>query len=390
MQRLIAAVAFAMCCLSVSAFAATEMEIVVGACSVLSGPNARTGREQLRGVELWIDETNTHGGLLGKKLKLVQCDDNANPETSMRLYEQLIVQDKADFLIGSYGIEVAFAAAAVANRYAKPIIVPGPAPEDLWNKGYRNVFGLSTPATSYMSDVLEFARRKDLRRIAIVYQDSAFPRELASGIKAKAAALGLRVVLEQTYEKEAADFAPVIAKLKIKHPDVIIVGSYVPDSIAFLRQLKEQKIWARIIAFTGGASSSEFGNTLVLDAEGVLGGTPWEPMLKTNGVADFVRRFKTKYGYEPTYLAAAGYGAGQLLEAAAKRAGSVEADRLRRALSELDTSTVFGRYKVDANGRQVGKPSLIVQWINGERELVLPDDVATSKIAYPFKDWGRR
>jgi branched-chain amino acid transport system substrate-binding protein len=108
------------------------------------------------------------------------------------------------------------------------------------------------------------------------------------------------------------------------------------------------------------------------------------------GAREFAQRFQAKYGHRPSTEATGGYAAGQVLAEAVNKAGSLEPDKLRAALRGLDTVTVFGRYKVDATGQQVGKTAYVVQWIDGVRQVVLPDDVAMRKPAYPFRDWTKR
>jgi branched-chain amino acid transport system substrate-binding protein len=67
------------------------------------------------------------------------------------------------------------------------------------------------------------------------------------------------------------------------------------------------------------------------------------------------------------------------LEAAIKSAGSLKRDRLRQALSELQTHTVIGRYLVDRTGVQVKHFALTIQWQKGKKEIVWPEEVATAK-----------
>lgn len=386
--RVIAAAAVAVCC--VVARGADEADIVLGTSAILSGINARTGQEQLRGVRLWADEINARGGLLGRRVRLVHYDDGGDVETAARLYDKLIVEDKATMLVGPTSADVTLAVAAVAEKHGIPMVAPGAVSKTVWERGYKNVFGLYTPADAALDYVLAFAKSRGLRRIALIYQNTTFPRELAEGVKAKVGALGLRIVFEEAYERDAADFGTIIGKIKPKRPDVIVAGSYLPDSVAFMRQAKENKLSAKVMAFAVGPSLLEFGRSLGPDAEGAMGGTPWEPTLKISGAVEFARRYKIKYGYEPGHHAAGGYAAGQVLEAAAKRVTSVEPERLRNALFELDTTTIIGRYRADRSGRQIGKAGYVVQWINGERVPVLPEEVATAKIAYPFKSWAKR
>jgi len=176
----------------------------------------------------------------------------------------------------------------------------------------------------------------------------------------------------------------------LKKPDVVIGGSYLPDSTAFMRQAKENRFYARMFAFAVGPGLPDFGQNLGLDAEGVMGNTQWEPTLNIPGAKDFAERYIEKYGAEPGYHAGGGYGTGQVLEAAIKKAGSLDKDKLRQALLQLDTTTAFGRYKVDSTGQQIGKPGYSIQWINGVRQTILPESAATAKPVYPFKDWSKR
>jgi branched-chain amino acid transport system substrate-binding protein len=224
----------------------------------------------------------------------------------------------------------------------------------------------------------------------VIHQDSPFGRDVADGVRTRARALGLRVVLDESYDKELADFSALVEQIKGKRPDAILAASHLPDSLAFMKKAREQKLYAKVVAFAAGASLAEFGKGLGADAESTLGATQWEPSLKLAGVAEFARRYKAKYGYEPSYIAAGGYAAGQVLEAAIKKGGAIEAALLRKALLELDTLTVLGRYRVDAAGRQIGKAGYVVQWIKGERMPVLPPERATATPVYPFKNWVRR
>ncbi len=365
-------------------------DIVVGTSVALTGKYARTGQEQLQGFQMWIEEVNARGGLLGQQVKLVHYDDESKPETGAKLYEKLITDDKVDLLIGPYSSDVTMAASTVAEKHNFPMVSSGASASEIWERGYKNTFGLYTLAELYMDEIIELGKAKGLRKIALIYENTAFPRAVASGVKTKAKQLGMQVVFEEEYGKASTDFSAIIIKIKAKKPDLVIGGSYLPDSVAFMRQAKENRLYAKIFAFAVGPGLPDFGQNLGLDAEGVMGNTQWEPTLKLPGAKEFSEKYKAKYGHEPGYHAGGGYGAGQVLEAAVKKAGSTDRDKVREALFALDTVTAFGRYKVDATGKQIGKPGYWVQWLSGERHVVLPVEVATAKVAYPFKDWGKR
>lgn len=365
-------------------------DIVVGASVALTGKYARTGQDQMKGFMMWVDDVNARGGLLGRKVRLVHYDDESKPETGAKLYEKLITDDKVDLLIGPYSSAVTIAASTVAEKYNFPMVSAGASDTKIWSRGYKNIFGLYTLASTYMDQVLEFAKSKGLKRVALIYENTDFPRDVADGVRAKVKALKMDLVFEEEYGKASTDFSSMIIKIKSKRPDVVIGGSYLPDSTAFIRQARENRLYAKIFAFAVGPGLPDFGQNLGPDAEGVMGNTQWEPTLNIPGAKEFAERFKKKYGEEPGYHAGGGYGTGQVLEAAVKKAGSIDKDKLRKALSELDITTVFGRYKVNSTGQQIGKPGYTIQWINGVREIVLPESVATAKPVYPFKDWSER
>jgi branched-chain amino acid transport system substrate-binding protein len=365
-------------------------DIEVGTSVALSGKYARTGQEQLQGFQMWVEEVNARGGLLGQKVHLVHYDDESKPETGAKLYEKLITDDKVDLLIGPYSSDVTMAASTVAEKHNFPMVSSGASASEIWERGYKNTFGLYTLAETYMDEIIALGKAKGLKKIALIYENTAFPRAVASGVKAKAKKFGMQIVFEEEYGKASTDFSSMIIKIKAKKPDIVIGGSYLPDSVAFMRQAKENRLYAKIFAFAVGPGLPDFGTNLGLDAEGVMGNTQWEPTLKLPGAKEFSEKYKIRHGHEPGYHAGGGYGAGQVLEAAVKKAGSTDKDKLREALATLDTVTAFGRFKVDATGKQIGKPGYWVQWLNGERHVVLPAEVATAKVAYPFRDWGKR
>jgi len=365
-------------------------EVVVGTSVALTGKYARTGQEQLNGFQMWVDEVNQRGGLLGRKVKLIHYDDESKPDTGAKLYEKLITGDRVDLLIGPYSSGVTLAASTVVEKHNFPMVSSGAASTKIWSRGYKNVFGLYTPATTYMDQILQLAKYKGLKKVALIYADTAFPRDVAAGVKATSKRLGLKLVFEEEYGKATTDFAAMIIKIKAAKPDVVIGGSYLPDSTAFMRQAQENRLYAKIFAFAVGPGLPDFGPNLGATAEGVMGNSQWEPTLKLSGVKEFSGAYEKRYGHAPGYHAGGGYGAGQVLEAAIKKAGSFDRDKLRKALQKLDTTTVFGRYKVNADGMQIGKPGYTVQWIGGERHVILPSTVAAKKTVYPFKDWDKR
>lgn len=369
---------------------ALAKDIQVGSSVALTGKYARTGQDQLNGYTMWIEDVNSRGGLLGKKVTMVHYDDESKPATGSKLYEKLITDDKVDLLLGPYSSGVTLAASAVTEKHKFPMVSTGAASSKIWSRGFRYVFGLYTPGETYMDHILAFAKNKGNRRVALIYADTTFPRAVAKGVKHKLKDLGMELVFEEEYGKGSTDFAAIMLKMKTRRPDVVIGGSYLPDSTAFMRQAKERGLQADIFAFAVGPGLADFGSNLGKDANNVMGNTQWESSLNIPGAKEFSEKYQKKYGDRPGYHAAGGYGAGQVLEAAVNKAGTLDREKLRETLQNLEVTTIFGLYKVDKNGKQVGKPGYAIQWIQGVRHIILPESVATQKPIYPFGSWDKR
>jgi branched-chain amino acid transport system substrate-binding protein len=119
----------------------------------------------------------------------------------------------------------------------------------------------------------------------------------------------------------------------------------------------------------------------------------WEPSLGTPGNKEFLDSYQKKWGREPDYHAATGFAGGQILEAAAKKAGTLDREKLREALLSLETTTILpGRYKVDENGMQTGHIPVLIQWQGKEKPIVWPDQFkaggASAKL--PMPAWKSR
>ena len=114
--------------------------------------------------------------------------------------------------------------------------------------------------------------------------------------------------------------------------------------------------------------------------EHVFSTSIWEPAdsLAFPGARDFAKRFQERFGVAPSYHAATAYAAGQIFEAAIATAGSFDRVLVRKALTELDTSSVLGRFAVDQTGMQIKRFEMIVQWQRGRKEIVWPEDLRTA------------
>ena len=149
-------------------YALAAEPIRVGVTASLTGDFAELGRDQLTGIQMWADDLNARGALLGRKVEIVHYDDASDAGKSAALYERLISQDGVDLLLGPYSSALTLAASRVAERHNFPMVATGASSETIWDQGFSNIFQIDAPAGDYMKLPLELANDKGLKRIALV------------------------------------------------------------------------------------------------------------------------------------------------------------------------------------------------------------------------------
>jgi branched-chain amino acid transport system substrate-binding protein len=366
--------------------------IKVGIATSLSGKYEKFGTEQYRGVKMWVDDINERGALLGRPVELITYDNQSDREICVWLYEKLITEDKVDLLIGPYSSGMTVAVRPVVEKYNFPMMVEGTAPS-IWERGVKNMFGIFTPSEKSMETVLSMAAGKDLKRVALAYASTDFPQGVAQGVRKEVVKRSMQLVLDEEYNKDykaSAEFLPLVTRMKEANPDVVIVASYLLDAIAFTRQAKSAGLEPKMLVFTTGPALIKFGDALGPDTEGIISTVQWMRSQRMPGSFDFSFRYKQKYGVNADYNAAGGYAAGQIIEAAVRLAGSVDKDKVREQLKTMTFRSLIGHFRVDENGRQVGKPNYIIQWQEGRRRLIFPENLARFELVYPFLPWKDR
>ena len=383
---LVAAVGFLM--VAGSAFAEVK-PILIGTSVSLSGSYAASAKYALEGYQLFVEQINKRGGLLGRPVKLVYYDDRSDANTGVQLYEKLITADKVDLIVGPYSSGVTSAVSTVAEKHKVAMISPEAADSRIYMRGYKYNFQGITQAGRYMLGALALAKANGYKTLAMLGEDTAFPKASSEEVSKAAAGYGVTVVFNQMYPKGATDFSALLTKVKQLNPDMIIANSYLPDSQGIMRQCREQGVNVKLFAIAVGAAEPEFGN-LGSTANYVFGATQWVDNMKTKGNTQFVKSYKEMFKRAPDYHSASNYAALQVLEEAVKSVGSLNQDKIAAAIAKIDMDTVFGRFKVDDKGIQVGYTSALLQWQQGKQVVVWPDAIAQGKPILPTPPWSAR
>jgi branched-chain amino acid transport system substrate-binding protein len=369
--------------LTLAAGAHAVEPIRIGTTQSLTGSLQEFGTNQLRGLQMWVGDVNARGELLGRPVELVHYDDGSDPARSAQLYKKLIQEDKVELLVGPYSSKITLAASQVAEQFDMPMLTLGASADAIWSRGYENIVGLDTPSARYMDIALETAADKGAKTLALVYGDTDFTRDVVPGVRSKAQELGIQLVLDES-AASIGDIAAMVSRLRSVNADVIMAIAYLEGGVDLVRELRLAQVKPQMLVFGVAASLAEFGQELQGEAEGVTGVTQWLRGIRLPGAQDFAYRYRKLYGYNPGAYAALGYSGGQVIEAAVRLAGSTDHAAVRDQLHTMVFNSLLGIYKVDADGRQVGKSNYLFQWQGADRRLVEPEIVAESQLIYPM------
>ncbi len=382
--------------------AAADKIVKIGASISLSGKYVREGTAIKEGYEFWADWANARGGISigGEKyqVRMIYYDDESNPQTAAKLVEKLITEDKVDLLLGPYASGIAMPATTIAERNGYVMILPLNNSDSLYTRGYKYIFSVASVASREGCSVVDLLRAQAAtppKTIAILAPNSTYSLVVAAGLKDYSAQLGMDVVVFEKFPEETSDLSSLLAVVKTKDPDILYVCGYFEHSTLVARQLKDLGYIPRALAFSIGPQLPEFTSTLGKDADYSLAPTYWlntmryaDPAFTT---AQFNESFKEKFGHPPTYQSAHSTSAGRLLQRAIEKAGSLEQDKLRKVLSEMDLKdTITGEIRFDERGVNVGGKVGVIQIQNGVQKVVFPEVAAEGKALYPAVPWEKR
>jgi branched-chain amino acid transport system substrate-binding protein len=370
--------------------------IKVGVLLPLTGSQAKFGEIEKRSYEMAAEEINAKGGVNGKKIELLFEDDTGKPDVGRSGVEKLISREKVPVITGGYSSSVTLAATPVAQQFKVPFVISTGSDDAITEKNYDYIFRVNPPASEYPNAVKSFLQgvAKDVKTIALLYENSAFGQSSSKSFEKDAVALGLKIVVKEGYQAGAIDFKPVLTKVKAANPDMIYMVSYVMDASLLMRQSKELRINPKL--FIGGGAGftlPEFAKSAGDASDYVYSATLWVETLPFPGAKEYFNNFRKKYGSETEYHGAEAYAAMYVVADALKRAKSISPKDVRDALAATDMKTAFGPVKFVSYGKKTQQNKLdtyMVQWQKGSLEAVWPTGVATKKYVYPTPPWDKR
>jgi branched-chain amino acid transport system substrate-binding protein len=383
--------------------------IKIGYCLSLTGALASNGRTARVAHQMWEEDVNKRGGLLGRPVQMICVDDETNPKLVADIYKRLLDEEKVDLVIGGYGDNsVSPAMPLIMER--KRYLVALMALAVNATLGYENYFAM-IPTGPHPTDALTdgfFALAADQSprpaTVAILAADAPFSVGPSAGAKKHADAFGFRVVSEVRYPLSTTDFEPLVRALKPTDPDILFLCSYVNDSVGLLRAIDSVGLEPRIV---GGAMIGPQNGSVKLALgpllNGVLNYEYWLPVpaMMYAGVAQLIADYQPRAaaaGSDPLgfYVVPQAYAQMQVVEQAIRGTESLDDANLARFTREHSFNTVVGDVKFGAGGGWSEARVLHVQYQNIEgndlsdfqdartQRVLWPASLASGTLVYPY------
>jgi branched-chain amino acid transport system substrate-binding protein len=389
---------------------AEDAPIRIGFGFSLSGPLAPNGKQALLGAKIWQEEVNANGGLLGRKVELVNYDDQSNPSNVPGIYAKLLDVDKVDLLMGPYGttniapalpvviprgkvlIGLFGLATNVEFRYGRYFsMVPfGPNPKETSSEGFFAVVAAQNPKPE---------------TIAIVSEDSEYGRNNAEGAEINAKKYGLKVVYNKNFPPGTTDFSPVVRAVQAVNADVVLVFSYPLSSVGIVQSAYELGLKPKIMGGgMVGLQATVFKDRLKSKLNGIVNYETWVPSPKLMAPAKaFFEKYQARAkaeGVDPLgyYLGGWGYADFQVLGQAVEGAKSLDDEKIAAWLHANEVKTIMGDIRFGADGEWSKSGLLQVQYHDitdaanldtwrgmSYQTIVYPPDQKTGDVIYPLE-----
>jgi len=373
--------------------AAPEAPIKIGASLPLTGDFSEPGTAAKLGYELWVEEVNNAGGLLGRQVEFVLYDNASDPDTAVADYERLITADKVDLVVGPFSSRLVIPTSEVAAKYGYAFPEPAGGAPGVFDRGLTNIFfaqpapgaDQAIPFANYILSLPEDVRPKTF---AVVSADDPFNLGVVEAAEALLTAGGLTSVLKEVYPPDQKDFSSIAAKVADLDPDLILGGTIFEDSVGQIQAYIEAGYQPRGAFFTTGPSlPKEFNEALGSSTEGIFSAISWfeDSTIETN--PEFVAAYHAKYGPDPIAEDSANaYTVGQILQQAVENTQSIDNAKLIDEMHSATFTTVVGPLKVDEVGRPQGS-FMILQWQGGTYVMVYPDFAKQADPIWPKPEW---
>jgi branched-chain amino acid transport system substrate-binding protein len=382
--------------------------IKIGFSASLTGGLASSGKANLLAQQIWVEQINAEGGLLGRQVQLVYYDDQSNASTVPAIYAKLLDVDKVDLLMGAATNLIVAAMPEIMQRQKLVMVLVALGSNDVFK--YPRYFQTAAwgPDAKGVIGHAFFEVAKTIsprpKTVAIVGADSEFSNNVMTGARAVAKQEGFDIVYDRSYPPATTDYTPIVRAIQAANPDLVFVASYPLDSVGLVRAATELGLKTQL--FGGGMVGLQYATFIQQLAEKLDRIVNYHlyvpsPTMKFSGIEEFLKTYQARapqQGTDPLgfYQPPFAYAAMQVLEQAVKATGSLDDSKLATYIHNNSFGTIVGNIRFDEKGEWAKPRLLMVQFQNvdgngldqyrtsGKQVILYPPEYKDGDLQAPF------
>jgi branched-chain amino acid transport system substrate-binding protein len=396
--------------LALGSFAPLQAQepIKIGFGVSLTGGLASSGKAHLLSKQIWLEEINAKGGLLGRPVKLVYFDDQTNAANVPGIYSKLMDVDKVDLLMGhATNLIVAAMPHIMARKKMVMVLLALGSNAEFKYPRYFQSAPFGPDSKGVLSNAFfEVARSIEPapKTVALVGADAEFSNNVLIGARENAKKFGLQIVYDKSYPPATVDYSPIVRAIQATNPDVVLLASYPPDSVGMVRAATEIGLKAQLFggAMVGMQYASLIGQ-LSEKLNRVVNYHFFVPSPKMNfpGIEEFLKKYQARAkdsGVDPLgfYQPPFAYAAMQILEQAISATGTLDDEKLADHIHKTTFKTIVGDVRFNELGEWANARAIMVQFQNvqgsgleqyltGRKQVIVyPNELKDGELQYPF------
>src|SRR5262245_6976965 len=382
--------------------------IKIGFSVSLTGGLASSGKAHLLSKQIWAEEINAKGGLLGRPVRLVYYDDQTNAATVPGIYAKLVDIDKVDLLMGAATNLIVAAMPMIMERkkLVMVLLALGSNAEFKYPKYFQSAPFGPDPKGVLSNAFFEVAKtlKPAPKTVAMVGADAEFSNNVLVGARANAKQFGLQIVYDRSYPPATVDYTPIVRAIQATNPDIVLLASYPPDSVGMVRAATE--IGLKTQLFGGAMVGMQYASLITQLSEKLNRVVNYHffvpsPMMNFPGIEEFLKKYQAQAKdagvvplgfYQPPFA----YAAMQVLEQAVKATGSLSDDKLAAYIHANAFNTIVGEIRFNDLGEWAQARAIMVQFQNiqgngleqymtGHKQVIVyPTDYKDGELEQPF------
>lgn len=342
-------------------------EVRIGLAAPLSGPDAVFGTQLRQGVEQAVADLNAKGGVLGQRLAIVAGDDRGDLKQGISLANRFVAE-KISFVVGHFYSSITLAASEIYANHGILDITPSATNPQITERGLDLMFRTCGRDDQQSAVAAKFLEAQAGKRIAILYDNTAYGKGLADDLRARLAKAGIADVLYAGIDKGTKDYGKLVGRIKNSAADFVFWGGDGTDAGLLVKEMRSEGVQAVLIG-SDAIASDEFALAGGGAVEGTLMTFPPDPRQRPAAAA-VVKEFRAR-NIDPEVFTLYAYAAVQVLAEAAQAAGKFDAAAISKTIhSGRPFATVLGTLTYDAKGDVTRPDYAIFIWKRGyEDEL---------------------